>query len=171
MSRIFQRIRQFNNAELHPYPSQYNPCRIVNVMLHPLLVWCCLLCRWGDVNIWPIGRDIPWVNEPWMLASCHIMAHTTDWVVYLVCRSFSLTSEKLCKVRGPPKLTHTHTLNWGVWSRDRCTHEGQMHAWSKQSQSLPSSRWGRCQFGTLNVLARLPKYAARWFLALNYVGS
>ena len=42
----------------------------------------------GGVNIWPIGRGIPWGN---MLASCHIMAQTTDWVVYLVCRSFSPT--------------------------------------------------------------------------------
>ena len=30
-----------------------------------------------------------------MLASCHIMPHTTYWVIYLVCRSFSPTSEKL----------------------------------------------------------------------------
>ena len=25
------------------------------------------------------------MGEPEVLASCHIMAHTTDWVVYLVC--------------------------------------------------------------------------------------
>ena len=31
------------------------------------------------------------MSEPWMLVSCHIMAQTTDWVVYLVCRSFSPT--------------------------------------------------------------------------------
>ena len=45
MSHRFQRIRQFNNAELHPYPSQYNTCRKVTVRFYPLLVWCCLLCR------------------------------------------------------------------------------------------------------------------------------
>ena len=44
------------------------------------------------------------MGEPWMLASCHIMAHTTGWVVYLVCRSFS-HSEKLCMGPGPPKIT------------------------------------------------------------------
>ena len=61
-----------------------------------------------------------------MLASCHIMAHTTDWVVYLVCRSFS-HSEKLCMGPGPPKLTqepwekgvtmHGHTVPERVWPR------------------------------------------------------
>ena len=29
------------------------------------------------------------MGELWMLTSCHIMTHTTDWVVFLVCRSFS----------------------------------------------------------------------------------
>ena len=51
------------------------------------------------------------VGESWMLGSCHIMAHTTDWVVYLVCMSVS-QSEKLCMVPGPPKL-HIH-LKIGV---------------------------------------------------------
>ena len=64
----------------------------VGVMLFALPV--------GGDNIWPIGRCIPWV-----LVSCHIMAHTTDWVMYLVCKSFSQTSEKLCMGPGPPKLT------------------------------------------------------------------
>ena len=59
----------------------------------------------GGVNIWPIGRGNT-MGEAWMLVSCHIMAQTTDWVVYLVCRSFSRTSEKLCMGLGPPKLTH-----------------------------------------------------------------
>ena len=36
-----------------------------------------------------------------MFANCAI---TTDWVVYLVCRSFS-HSEKLCMGPDPPKLT------------------------------------------------------------------
>ena len=84
MLHRFERIRQFNNAELHPYPSQDNPCKVapsVGVMLYALPV--------GGVNIWSIGRGIPWGT------SCHIMAHTTDWVVYLACRSFS-HSGKLC---------------------------------------------------------------------------
>ena len=64
MSHRFQRIMHFNHTELHPYPSQYNPCRKVTVRLHPLLVRCCLLCRpVGGVNIWPIGRGIPWGNH------------------------------------------------------------------------------------------------------------
>ena len=37
---------QFNNAELHSYPKQYNPCRKATVRLQPLLVGCCLLCWW-----------------------------------------------------------------------------------------------------------------------------
>ena len=44
------------------------------------------------------------MGEPWMLASCHIMAHTTDWVVYLVFRNL-FHSEILCMGLGPPKLT------------------------------------------------------------------
>ena len=62
MLRVFQRIRQFNNVELHPYPSQYNPCQketvrlqVVGVMLFALPVGC--------VNIWPIGKVIPWGNH------------------------------------------------------------------------------------------------------------
>ena len=58
MSHIFQRIRQFNSAELHPYPSQYNPFQIVpsvGGMLFALPV--------GGDNIWPIGRGIPWGNQ------------------------------------------------------------------------------------------------------------
>ena len=50
------------------------------------------------------NRQVHTMREPWMLASCHIMAHTTDWVVYLVCRSFS-HSEKLCMAPGSPKFT------------------------------------------------------------------
>ena len=45
------------------------------------------------------------MGEPWMLASCHIMAQTTDWVVYLVCRSFSPTQRNYTWPLGPPKLT------------------------------------------------------------------
>ena len=57
----------------------------------------------GGVNIWPIlGRGIPWGNHGWLPVD--IMTQTTNWVVYLVCRSFS-HSEKLCMGPGPPKLT------------------------------------------------------------------
>ena len=52
------------------------------------------------------------MGEPWMLASCHIMAQTTDWVVYLACRSFS-HPEKLCMGPDPPKLTQV-PREWGV---------------------------------------------------------
>ena len=34
----------------------------------------------GGVNIWPKGRDKT-MGDPRVLASCHIMAHTTDWVI------------------------------------------------------------------------------------------
>ena len=33
------------------------------------------------------------------------LSHTTDWFIYLVCRSLSQTSEKLCMGLGPPNLT------------------------------------------------------------------
>ena len=35
------------------------------------------------------------MGKPRVLSSCYIMPHTTDWVIYLVCRSFSQTSEKI----------------------------------------------------------------------------
>ena len=100
MSHIFQRIRQFNHAELHIFPASIIlvkfKCQVaffVGVMLFALPV--------GGVNIWPIGRGIPWGNH-----GC--LPVVTSWytlqTVYLVCRSFS-HSEKLCMGPGPPKLT------------------------------------------------------------------
>ena len=56
-----------------------------------------------SVNIRPIGRGIPW-GEPWVLASCHIMAQTTDWVVYGISSvGVSLTQGNMGP--GPPKFT------------------------------------------------------------------
>ena len=60
----------------------------------------------GGYHIWAIGRGLPWGNHGCLPVGCHIMAYTTDWVIYLVCRKFSRTSEKLCMGPGPPKLTH-----------------------------------------------------------------
>ena len=77
MSHRYQRIRQFNHAELHPYSSQYNPsikpesnCQVppsVGVVLFALPV--------GGVNIWPIGRGIPWGNHGGLpvVTSCHAL--------------------------------------------------------------------------------------------------
>ena len=97
MSHRFQRIRQFNHAELHPYPSQYNPCRKITVRLHPLLVGCCLPV--GGVKIRPIGRGIPLV-----LASCHITAHTwtLNWGVWARDRCNRTTRRK----KSSPRRTH-----------------------------------------------------------------
>ena len=50
-----------------------------------------------------------------MLASCHIMAQTTDWVVYLVCRSFSPTQRNYAWALA---LLSSHRMG----ARDRCTH-------------------------------------------------
>ena len=61
------------------------------------------------------------MGEPWVIASCHIMAHTTDWVVYLVCRSFSQTSENLCMGPGRPKLTYAPGMRGGEKGA-RCMH-------------------------------------------------
>ena len=53
------------------------------------------------------------MGEPWELVSWHIMAHITDWVIYLACTSFSRTSEKLCTGPGPPKPTHAPWIRRG----------------------------------------------------------
>ena len=92
MSYRFQRI------------SQCNPCRKVTQVAPSVGVMLFALPVGGD-SIWPIGKGILW-GEPWVLASCNIMEHTTDWVMYLVCRSFSQTSEKLCMGPGSPELTN-----------------------------------------------------------------
>ena len=57
MSHIFQRIRQFNNAELHLYPSQYNLCEKVTQVVPSVGVMLFALLVGGD-NMWPIGRGI-----------------------------------------------------------------------------------------------------------------
>ena len=53
MLHRLQRIREFNNTELHPYPSQKLTVRLcpVGVMLFDFPV--------GGDNIWPIGTGIP----------------------------------------------------------------------------------------------------------------
>ena len=89
------------------------------------------------------------MGEPWMLASCHIMAHTTDWVAYLVCRSFS-HSEKLCM--GPPKFTKPApvTSHMGI----RCRWVGPN---SSRKDLVP--RRGQCNY-VLQCLLLLAYYIA-----------
>ena len=88
----------------------------------------------GGDNMCPIVRSIPW-GEPWMLARCHIMAHTTYWVVYLACSSFSLTSEKLCMDPGPPKLRHATVIGMCEQGLDAHTGAGCMHGLNNPFQA------------------------------------
>ena len=62
MSHRFQRIRQFNNAELHPYSNQYNPCLKATCQVVPSVDVMMFALPVGGDNIWPIGRGIPWGN-------------------------------------------------------------------------------------------------------------
>ena len=60
MSHRFQRIRQFNHAELLPYPSQSNPCRKVTVRLqHPLLVGYGRPTYTAPPYTAPLSRSLP----------------------------------------------------------------------------------------------------------------
>ena len=88
------------------------------------------------------------MGKPWMLASCHIMAQTTDWVVYLVCRSFS-HSEKLCmgpdvnkgymQMKPAPVTAH-----WGIWSRWVGAKQCLKKAWSLGVDNTTSLSAGVC---------------------------
>ena len=126
LSHRFQRV----NAELHPYSSQYNPCRKVTVRLCPLSVWCYLLC-----NIWPIGKVIPWENHGclpvvtswhklqirlyiWSVGDYHEHQRNYEWALAL--------------------LSSTFTPCMGV-----C--EQGIDAWAYCSQTGLAPRHGQCQ--------------------------
>ena len=117
MLHRFQRVRQSNNAELHWYLSQYNPCRKVTVRLH-FIGGMLFALPVGGNNIWPIGRG----NHG------YLQVVTTDWVIHLVCRSLSRTSEKLCMGPGPPKLTHAPWIGVCEQGIDANMGAGCMHS-------------------------------------------
>ena len=71
------------------------------------------------------------MREPWVCASCHIMAHTADLLVYLVCRSFSHTQKLLCMPDENKSLRQ--------WP-----HRGIRCRWEGQNSSRKGRR-GRCR--------------------------
>ena len=114
MSHRFQRIGQFNNAELHPYPSQYNPCQKVTVRLRPLLAGCCLPV--DGVNIWPVGRGnhgcLPVVTS-WHTLQIGLYIWSVG--VFLTQRNYAWALAVLSSYR--------------MWARDRC--KWSLHQWPR----------------------------------------
>ena len=111
------------------------------------------------------------MGEPWMLARCHIMAQTTDWVAHLACRSFS-HSENLCTHRCSGEGCEQGIDAWAYCSprRRQCQASptagvSPLHSWSTRggaSKSCLNSDKSHLSISTLkfstNIAPRTLKF-------------
>ena len=130
MSHSFQRIRQLNNAELHPYPSQFYPesnsqvVPSVGVMLFALPV--------GRDNIWSKGKDILWGNHGCLPVVTSW--HTLQIGLYIWSVGVSHEHQRNCAWVLTLLSSHMH-LEFG------CVSKGRMQTWGLDAcvvQIIPS---------------------------------
>ena len=99
-------------------PSQYNPCRKVTVSLRPLLVFCCLLCRWmvSTYGQYHGGTHV----TPWH--TLQIESYIGSVVAYLTQRNYAWAlkppkpSQDVSKgqIQTKPAPVYSHR---GIWCR------------------------------------------------------
>ena len=127
-------------------PSQYNPCRKVTVRQHPhpLLVGCCLLCRWV---VSTYGQQVGAYHGGTMDA-CQLSHHGTNYRLGCISglQEFLSHSEKLCMGPGPPN--HTQDVSKGQMQTKPAPVDSHRGIWCRRvsrSKTVPGGSWrGQC---------------------------